>query len=103
MALTKKKMYAGTLATGSATLYTAPAAGAMVKEVVATNKTAVAVNVTIVIAGVSVLTGYTLDVAGTKDATVILALSTVINSGDLITGLASAGSSVDCIISGVEG
>ncbi|MCD9025738.1 hypothetical protein [Cohnella silvisoli] len=103
MALTKKKMYAGTLSTGSATLYTTVAAGAVVKEVVVTNKTAVAVTVTIVIGGVSVLTTYVLDVAGTKDATVILALSTVLNSGDLITGLASTGASVDCIISGVEG
>lgn len=98
--LTKKKMAATALTTTANTVvYTAPATGAIIKEIIISNTTGSANTVSLQIAGVNVLAGKAVPV----NDCIVFALSTVLNSGDTVQAWCSAASANTIFISGVEG
>lgn len=94
-----KKLYNGKPGTTSATLATA-ASGVktIVKEVTLANTTAAAATITIAFDGTEVLASKTVP----ANDTIILALSSVLDAGDLITGSQATASAIAVTISGVE-
>lgn len=92
-----------TLGTSSATLYTVPASTSVIlKEILLVNTTTTAESVTLTIGGTTFfyvsVPGYA---AGSTSNQVVVALSTVLNTSDVLAGLAGAASAVNITISGV--
>lgn len=101
MAKTATQLGKGALSTTlTTTLYTAPALtpAAIVKEIIITNKnTTTARNVTIDISGRQIMAAQPIP----PNSTVILALSTIMATGDLIRGGQDVGTDCDYLISGI--
>ncbi len=98
MATTTKALARGAFATGSATLYTVPAATTtVVSNIAVTNTSASAQTFTLALNAVALHT----TTAIAANSTVYIDLKQVINATQTITGLASA-TSVNYHISGVE-
>lgn len=100
MALNKKLMYNGTLGISGAILYTAPASGAIVKEIIVCNRTNADATANLTYNGQTYILPARMIPA---NDTLILALSTVIPASATIQGAAGTTSAIDVIISGVEG
>lgn len=99
MAYTPKTLASGTLGTSSTTLYTVPASTtAIVKEVVLCNKTGSAATATITFDGKNIIAAKSIP----ANDTLVVPLSSVLATGKIIAGLASAGSAIDHYISGIE-
>lgn len=96
---TLKNLYKGTLGTSSATLYTVPAATkAIVKEIILCNKTATDATATITFDGVNIICGKTVP----KNDSYVVEFHSILETGKIIAGLASAGTAIDVYISGIE-
>jgi hypothetical protein len=99
---TAKPIARGTLGTANATLYTVPlSTTTTVVSMVVANKTSADVNATITFAGINIVPNKAIPandaiIIPLKDAPAIL------NAGELIEGLASAGTAIDYYITGVE-
>lgn len=94
-----KRLGRGTLTAGSVNLYTVPAATtAIIKELILCNKTAGAVTVTITFDGINIINAKSI----AANDTLVIALSSVLAATLIIAGLASAATSIDYYISGVE-
>jgi hypothetical protein len=94
-----KRLYTGTLGTTSADLYTVPVSTkTVITEVVLANKTIGAVTATILIGTEKIVPDKSIPA---NDALVIK-LHTIMESGEVIKGLAGSSASIDCRISGVE-
>jgi len=99
MADTLKKLGSGTLTTGSVTLYTTPSlTKTIVKSIILCNYTASDATVTIAFAGVNVIYEHTIIA---KD-TLTIQITGILEASTAITGLASAGTSINYYISGIE-
>lgn len=98
MADTLKKLYNGTLTTTLGTKYTVPESTiTIVKEIMLCNYSGTAVTATVSFAGSKV-------VAKTIEAgdTIREPLSTIMITGDIIAASASANTSIDIYLSGIE-
>lgn len=105
MALTAKSLsHSALTATTTTTLYTVPAStSTIVKEILLCNTDTVARTVTLQAgstSGVADRIINTLNIQANETKTI--SLSTVLTTGQTITGGASTGSVVSCLISGVE-
>lgn len=102
--LALKQMSQGALtATTTTLLYTAPAGGAIIKEILLCNTDTTARTVTMYVgagsaAGQTVLSAVNVNPGETK----FISLSTAMNASDTIKGGASTTAVVACTISGVE-
>lgn len=105
MSYTPTKLYQGQLATAETTLFTATGNGAILKEVLVCNTDTAARTFSLsnVPSGGTAGTGNRLlaTVSLSAGQTLIFSFSTVLNSGDFISGLASNGAVVNLTISGV--
>lgn len=105
MAYTPARLYQGQAAVTETTLYTASGSGCLLKEVVACNTThnSATFNLSLVpsggTAGNSNRIMYQTSLDGGQ--TVILDMSQAMASGDFLSAIASAGSSITLTISGV--
>jgi len=100
MAVTDKRLCKGTLSDSNATLYTVPASTmALVKAITVCNKTNVTVTFTIKFASTEVIHTHNLRA---YDTLTIPFLDQILNTGELIEGLASSAASIDYYISGKE-
>jgi hypothetical protein len=98
MANALKKLASGTLADSSGTLYTATAVQAIVKSITLCNKTDTAATATITFDSVNVINTHSI---AAYDSLVIQ-MTHIIESGDIIAGEAGTASAIDYYISGVE-
>ena len=99
MATTAKVLARGTLSDSNATLYTVPTSTlAVVTNIVFCNITASAQTATLELDGVELVK----DLAMAANSTVSLDIRQVIDSADLIEGVASANTAITYHISGVE-
>lgn len=102
MAKTAKQLTTGALSTTlTTTLYTAPSLtpAAIIKEVIITNKnTTTARSVTIDVNSRQIMAAQSVP----PNSNVILSLSTVMSSGQLIRGGQDTGTDCDYLISGIE-
>lgn len=102
MAITNKRLAAGTLSDSNATLYTAPSGSgdyAIVKSLLLCNTTAGAVTVTLKLDGVEIMSGKSL---AANETYPLSGLDQIIEASELIEGSASAAASVKYYISGRE-
>ena len=100
MAIVTKRLCHGVLTDSNATLYTVPTGGkAIVKSLALCNAGAAAVTVTLKLGGVALYSEYSID---SKETVVIGQLDQVLDSAELIEGLASAATSISYHISGKE-
>lgn len=102
MASTTKRLCKGTLTTSNAPLYTSPTVTGgytIIKAITLCNITASDATITIKFAGTEVLYQKTIPA---KDMRTIPFMDQIINTTELIEGLASAGSSITYYISGKE-
>lgn len=95
------------LGTTTATLYTVPSSTTtIVKQILLTNTTGSAKTATIRIVPSGATEGAQHDILSaismSANETISFNCSVVMTAGDTICGLASAGTSVNCLISGVE-
>lgn len=99
MATLPKKLYIGTPATTSATLYTVPASTTTIlKNLILANSTATAAVVTINVGGKTLLNSYPV----AANDTVVLDLSLVLNAADTVTGIQTTANAINVFLSGVE-
>lgn len=98
MADTVKKLYGGTLGTGSGTLYTATGCKAIVTEIILANKTSSAVTATITYDGITIIGAKSIP----ANDSLVIKLNSVIEITKIIAGLAGTGSAIDIWISGIE-
>jgi hypothetical protein len=99
MAKTLKKLFNGTLTDSSGTKYTVPAlTTTIVKEITLCNYSGAAVTVTVTFDGTKVVGGQSIPAGNT----IVIELHSILEAGDIIAGLASANSSVDMMVSGIE-
>lgn len=102
MAITSKRLCHGTLTDSNATLYTAPSgAGAktIIKGLALCNAGAVAVTVTLKLAGTAIYSEHSLEA---HESITIGQLDQILEAGELIEGLASAAASIKYYITGKE-
>jgi len=100
MAVTIKKLYNGTLGTGATTLLTAASGKTtVITGMSISNKTGTDATATILFDSTSFLTGK---VVTKNDTFVIEGLKSVLEAGDIVSGLAGTGSAIDVIINGYE-
>jgi len=107
MTLTPKLMVATQALTGStATYYTAPAGGAIIKEIILTNATsgAVTARVNLIASAGSAAAGNRIisDLTVPASATLVFSLSTVMANAEFIQALAGSAASINLTVSGVE-
>lgn len=96
---TLKRLAGGTLTTGSVTLYTAPSSTTtIVKELILCNKTAASTTVTISFNSVNIVFAKTV----AANDSLILPLTSILQTTNIIAGLASSSSAIDYYISGIE-
>lgn len=107
MANTPKRLYQGQPGTAETTLYTVPAStSTIVKEIILTNTTTTvaAASISAVPSGGTagaanrIIAGFSIAANDTK----IVPLSTVLNTGDFLSGLQGTASAITVTISGVE-
>jgi hypothetical protein len=99
LADTLKKLYNGTLTNASGTKYTVPASTTtIVKEITLCNFSGAAATVTVTFDGTKIVGGKSIDAGDT----LIIELHSILETGDIIAALASANSSIDMTISGIE-
>lgn len=99
MANTFKKLTSGTFTNGSATIYTVPAATkTLVKELIFCNKTAGAITVTLTYDGVNIVNAQSI----AANTTLIIPCNSILEATKIMAGLASANTSIDYYISGME-
>lgn len=100
MAEVSKKLYNATLGDSNATLYTVPAATkTIVKSITLCNRTAAAATATIELDGIYIINGHSI---AARDSIIIPNVDQILDTGDLIEGLAGTASAIDCCISGIE-
>lgn len=102
MALTNKSLCSGTLTDSNSTLYTAPASAgnySVVKSLIICNKTSTSKTVTIKFNSVDVISTHTIN---PYDTIVIPFADAILGNGQTIQGSASANTSVNYYISGIE-
>lgn len=100
MADVSKRFAKGALGTTNISVYTVPAGKtAFLKAMTVCNKTATDATFTIILAGTEIIYQHTLKA---KDTLTIPFLDQIIESGETITGIASAASAINYYISGRE-
>lgn len=96
---TLKNLYKGTLGTSSATLYTVPSnTKVIIKEIILCNKTATDATATITFDGCNIISSKTVP----KNDSYVVEFHSILETGKIIAGLASAGTAIDVYISGIE-
>lgn len=99
MAYVNVAAFRGTLGASNATLYTVPTnTTTLVNNVVLCNKTATSRTVTIALNGVTLFAA----VPVAANTTVSFDIRQALSAGQTVTGFASAGSSIDAHLSGIE-
>lgn len=88
----------GTLTTGSTTLWTAPATGSIITNIILCNYTGAAVTATINLNAVAIISGTSIPAY----TTVTYDIKQHIGNAQTVTGLAGAGTSITYHISGVD-
>jgi len=97
---TDKRLAKGTLTDSNATLYTTPSgAKTIVKSLAVCNTSGAAATLTIKLAGKAIYAAYSL---AANASLIISALDQILETGELIEGLAGTTGVLDFIISGIE-
>lgn len=99
MADTLKKVCNGELGTTKVTLYTVPASTTtIIKSIILANKTSIDITATITFAGTNIIPAHTIP----ANDSIVVQMTAIIETGDLIEGLSDTEASIDYYISGIE-
>lgn len=99
MTMLAKRLYKGTLGTGSITLYTVPiGVNAIVKNIVITNKADIPTTITLIVGGTEIIYQHMVP----SKATIMIDNTLVINSSENITAIAGSASAINIYVTGIE-